>query len=403
MNRVFGMDVHRDLLVTTVKTEDGEETRYSGVGNEDLNSLIDWLRKKKCHKGVMESSGIYWVPKYAALTDNGFHVTVANAHQVKAIPGRKTDELDSQWLARIFSADLIKPSYIPKKKMLELRSLTRLRVTLVDTQTAFKNRVHKILQICNVRLASRLSNLFGRDGQTLLNTIMSGKNVDEAIEKYGSKRLKAKKEEVKAPVLGVLGEADIIELKMCLENVNRLEEQIRQLNSKIANLVNEKDVERISKVPGLGEVSASTVIAEIGDPKRFQNDKQVASWSGLAPSTYQTAGKPAKAGHITKRGNKWIRRILVQCATIAIKARISQIRLFYLRIKGRRGHKIAIVATAKKLLKIIWHLLVTGEEYVDKDYVKKTIIKSRKETLKLALEEAIPLLRQAGYTIAGPR
>jgi transposase len=212
-----------------------------------------------------------------------------------------------------------------------------------------------------------------------------------------------KKEEVKATILGALGEADIIELKICLDNVNRLEEQIRQLNAKISMLVNKKDVERISKVPGLGEVSASAVTAEIADPRRFQNEKKLSSWSGLAPSTYQTAGKTARAGHITKRGNKWLRRILVQCAMVAIKARNSQIRQFYLRIRGRRrGHKIAIVATARKLLGIIWHLLITGEEYIDKYYVKKTITKSRKKTLKLALEEAIPLLRQAGYTIIAP-
>ena len=122
----------------------------------------------------------------------------------------------------------------------------------------------------------------------------------------------------------------------------------------------------------------------------------------ISPITYQTAGKTAKTGHITKKGNKWIRRILVQCATVAIKARNSQIRQFYLRIKGRRGHKIAIVATARKLLDIIWHLLITGEEYIDKHYVKRTIKKSRKKTLKLALDEAIPLLKQAGYIIIAP-
>ena len=326
------------------------------------------------------------------LTDNGFQITVANAQQIKAIPGRKTDELDSQWLARVFRAGLVKPSYIPEKKIRELRSLTRLRVSLLETQTAFKNRVHKILQICNIGLASKLSNIFGKDGQMLLNALMNGESIDEVIDKYGSKRLKAKKEEVKASILGALGETDIIELKICLDNINRLEEQIRQLNAKIAMLVNKKDVDRISKVPGLGEISASAVIAEIGDPKRFQNEKKVAAWSGLAPSTYQTSGKTAKYGHITKRGNKWLRRILVQCATVAVKARNSQIRQFYLRIRGRRGHKIAIVATARKLLTIIWHLLLTGEEYIDKHYVKKTITKSRKETLKLALELVITWL-----------
>ena len=149
----------------------------------------------------------------------------------------------------------------------------------METQTAFKKRVYKILQICNIRLASKLSNIFGNDGQMLLNALMNGESIDEVIDKYGSKRLKAKKEEVKASILGTLGEADIIELKMCLDNINRLEEQIRQLNAKVSTLVNKKDVDRISKVPGLGEVSASAVIAEIGDPKRFQNEKKVATWS----------------------------------------------------------------------------------------------------------------------------
>ena len=402
MERVFGMDVHKNVLVTTIITEEGEETRWSGVDAADLKNLMEWLKDKKCMKGVMESSGIYWVPIYVALVDNGFQVTVANAHQVKAIPGRKTDELDSRWLARIFSAGLVKPSYIPEKKIMELRSLTRLRVLLLEAQTAFKNRAHKTLQICNIRLASKLSDIFGKDGQMLLNALMKRENIDEVIEKYGSKRLKAKKEEVKKSILGTLREADIIELKICLDNINRLEEQIRQLNAKIATLVNKKDVERISKVPGVGEVSASAVIAEIADPKRFQNEKKLFSWSGLAPSTYQTGGKKPKSGHITKKGNKWLRRTLVQCATSAIKARNSQIRLFYLRIRGRRGHKIAIVATARKLLGIIWHLLITGEEYIDKHYVKKTMTKSRKKTLKLALDEAIPLLKQAGYTIIAP-
>jgi len=402
MEHVFGMDVHKDVLVTTIITEEGEETRWSGVGTADLQNLMEWLKEKKCLKGVMESSGIYWVPIYVTLIDNGFQVTVANAHQVKAIPGRKTDELDSQWLAKVFSAGLVKPSYIPEKKIMELRSLTRLRVTLIESQTAFKNRAHKILQICNIRLASKLSNIFGKDGQMLLNALMKGESIDEVIEKYGSKRLKAKKEEVKASILGVLNETDIIQLKICLENINRLEEQIKELNAKIATMVNKKDVERISKVPGMGETSASAVIAEIANPRRFQNDKKINSWSGLAPSTYQTAGKKAKSGHITKKGNKWLRRIMVQCAKVAIKARNTQIRMFYLRIRGRRGHNIAIVATARKLLDIIWHLLITGEEYIDKHYVKKKVTKSRKETLKLALEEAIPLLKQAGYTITAP-
>jgi len=232
MENVFGMDVHRDLLVTTVRTEGGEETRKTGVSVEELRKLMDWLKEKRCFKGVMESSGICWVPIYTALTDGGFSVTLANAHQVKAIPGRKTDTLDSQWLAKVFSAGLIKPSYIPERRLLELRSLTRLRVSLLQTQTAFKNRVHKMLQICNIRLASRLSDILGKDGQLLLDALMKGADLDEVIDRHGSKRLRAKKEEVKASIMGALNDTDVFELKICLENVNVLEGQIKQINSR---------------------------------------------------------------------------------------------------------------------------------------------------------------------------
>jgi len=210
-------------------------------------------------------------------------VTVANARQVKAIPGRKTDELDSQWLARVFSAGLVKPSYIPEKKIMELRSYKReshfwKRKQPSKTGYTKYNMQHK----AGVRAIQHF-----KDGQMLLNALMKGESIDEII-KYGSKRLKEEREEVKESTLG-LGEAEIVELKICLENINRLEEQIRQLNAKIATLAEKNDVERISKVPGL-EVSA-----KIADPRRFQNEK-LYSWSGLAPSTYQTGGKKQSPG-----------------------------------------------------------------------------------------------------------
>lgn len=184
MEPVFGMDVHRDLIVATVKFDEGKEVRRFGVAADDLNRCMEWLRENGCVRGVMESTGVYWVPIYTALVDAGFNVILANAHQVKAVPGRKTDVSDSEWLAHLLRAELIKPSYVPEKRLMELRSMTRFRVGLSNTQTSFKNRVHKILQLCNIRLASKLSDILGKSGLMILDALMKGGDMDEVVEKH---------------------------------------------------------------------------------------------------------------------------------------------------------------------------------------------------------------------------
>ena len=143
--------------------------------------------------GVMESTGIYWVPIYAAFKEAGFNLSVANAQQVKAVPGRKSDFNDAEWLAYLLRAELVKPSYIPEEKYQELRTLTRLRTKLVDTQTSFKNRAHKILQLCNVRLASKIANIFGASGTRILDALVSGGDIDKAID-CCDKRIRKKRE-----------------------------------------------------------------------------------------------------------------------------------------------------------------------------------------------------------------
>jgi transposase len=346
----------------------------------------------------MESTGIYWVPIYSALEDAGFQIVLANPRQVKAVPGRKTDQSDSEWLAYLLRAELVKPSYIPERKLRLLRSLTRLRTQLTQNQSDYKNRVHKILQLCNIRLASTLTDIFGKSGRIILDALMTGRSLDEALTQC-PKRIQARSEEVKATILGTLNQTDLLQLKICLEMIDTIQEKIHKLDGEIAKHVDAEAVRRVSTVPGVKETSAASIIAEIGDPARFPGEKQIGAYAGLVPSVRQSA-KRRWYGGITKHGSRWLRRTLTQCALAAIKVRDSKLRMYYLNVKSRRGHNIAITALARKLLVIIHHLLLTGEEYVEKAVKRKRLRIIKPSDLKVSLEDAVALLSKAGFTVA---
>jgi transposase len=276
---------------------------------------------------------------------------------------------DSEWLAYLFRAELIKPSYIPSRKHQELRTLTRLRVRLVETETDFKNRAHKVLQLCNMRLASKVSDLFGGSGLRILETILNGGDVDEAIE-ASDRRIHAKAAQIKASVMGILSQTDIFELKIILENIKLLQTQVQQVDERISTLVDRDLVDKLTKIPGVALTSTYTFIAEIADPERFENQKKVASWSGLAPSRYQTA-RTERRGHITKQGGAWLRRIATQSAKAASNSR-SNLAQFHRRVAGRRGTAVATVALARRIVTIAWETIKTGQEYSEEHYAKKT-------------------------------
>jgi transposase len=396
-----GVDVHRDLLVATILSGEIKETRHFSNSASDIDKLREWLKTNECKRAVMESTSIYWVPLYLALEETGYDVVLANAHQVKGIPGRKTDQSDSEWLAYLLRGNQIKPSYVPERRLRELRELTRLRVKYVQNRTAFKNRCQKVLNRVNIRLRSKLSDVFGKAGMEILNGLMVGKSVEFVLEHTENKLLKGRCEEIKAVAKGALSENDIFALKRLTETIEHLNGQIREIEAKIGTLVKERDVEVVSSVPGVGFKSAAAILAEIGDAKRFSNGKQIASWAGLAPSVHQSAGL-CIMGSITKQGDKWLRWNMVEVAHAAVKVRDSRFRLLFLRVMAKKGKKTAYVAVARKMLTVIWHLLVNGEKYVE-DGFEKTV-RSGKVVYRghVPLEEMVAVLRSAGYLVSGP-
>lgn len=393
-----GVDVHRDLLVATILDQETKHTRDFQNSPDDIDRLKEWLKNNNCKQAVMESTSIYWVTLYTALEEAGFNPILANAFQVKCVPGRKTDQTSSEWLAYLLRGGLIKPSYVPEKRLRELRELVRLRVKYVQNRTQYKNRCQKVLNRVNIRLRSKLTDVFGRVGMEILNGLMAGKSIDAILQHSDNKYLKSRSDEIRAVATGALSETDIFELKRLTETIDHLNGQIRQLEARIELLVNQEDVAIVSSVPGVGKRSAAAILAEIGDAKRFSDAKHIVSWSGLAPSLYKSSGV-CILGSITKQGSKWLRWYMVEVAHAAVNVRGSRFRALFLRVRSRRGNKVAYVAVARKMLTVVWHLLVNDEKYVEEGFLKAAVKVRTIYTGHVPLEEMAEVLRSAGYTV----
>jgi transposase len=401
LRRACGVDVHRDGFVAAILSSGGCETKKFVKDLEGIEAFKAWLRENKCKAVVMESTGVYWVPLYAAL-EGMFDVKLANAQRTREKLGKKTDKVDSKRLASLLRGGLIEACYVPGRKIRVLRELTRLRTKMVQNRTDYKNRVHKVLQLCNVRLGSKLRNVFGKAGMEVLEGLMAGKGLNEIVSRSKSRVLKERRKELEEVVRSGLDEEEIFVLRRCLRMIERLDEELGELDARISMLIRdrEEDVRRISRVPGVGQVSASAILAEVGDPKRFEDGKKISSWAGLCPSVYQTANKNL-TGRI-KQGSKNLRRIMVQVAHAATRCRDSRLRLFYLRVAARRGRKKAIVALARKILCIIHHLLVNGEDYVEEGFEKLPRLRLGGLVARIPLEEMAEALRSAGYVVQAP-
>jgi len=197
----------------------------------------------------------------------------------------------------------------------------------------------------------------------ILNGLMAGKSVESILKQTENKYLKSKCDEIKAVAKGALSENDIFVLKQLTDTIKHLNEQIRQVEVRIETVVNKHDLEIVSSVPGVGYRSAAAILAEIGDATRFSDGKKIAAWTGLAPSLHQSAGVSIM-GSITKQGSKWLRWNMVEVAHAAVRVRNGRFRALFLRVMAKKGKKTAYVAVARKMLTVIWHLLVNGEKYV---------------------------------------
>jgi transposase len=395
-----GLDVHRKTIAATILKSDGRSSNRQFLTTVDqLIELKEWIKENNCQRVLMEATGIYWIPVYSLL-EFTTEVHVVNPLFIKYVPGRKTDMQDSAWIAEISLNGLFKPSYIPPLDVREFRDLTRTHRRLIDERTSHKNRINKVLTRSGIRLASVISDIFGKSGLKILSGILEGKPIKQVMKGIKNKLITKKKELIEAAICGNLSDNDIFVIKQSLETIQHLNEQIKEYENRILQIVavQKRNFEIVTSMPGIGATIGSAILAEIGDIKQFPGPKHLVSWAGLAPSVNESAGK-SHPGHITKRGSKYLRTMVIEAGHSVARGGPSVLKDFFLHLSKKKGYKKAIVALARKILSILYHLLTNDEIYVNATGKSK---KSRLPSFhleKFDVNEIISVLSQAGYSI----
>jgi transposase len=365
-----GLDVHkREVVACVVSTElDGtvrKEVRAFGTMTPDILALGDWLAAQEVSHVAMESTGVYWKPIWNLLEDS-FALLLVNARHVKAVPGRKTDVRDCEWLAELLRHGLLTGSFVPERPQRELRELTRYRTSLIRERTAAANRLQKTLEGANVKLASVATDILGKSGRQILAALVAGETDGMVLAQLAHGRLREKIPQLERALVGGVGEHQCFLVAEQLAHIDYLDEAIARVSAEIAARLHPEDdaIARLDTIPGVGRAVAEALVAEIGaDPSRFPSARHLASWAGLCPGNHESGGK--RHGGATRKGSPWLRACLVQAAHAAARTKGTYLAAQYRRLAARRGRAKAAIAVAHSILIIVYHLLTDGTVYHD--------------------------------------
>jgi transposase len=393
--RCCGLDVHKRTVVACVLTPEGQQTRTFGTMTRDLITLSEWLHSLDVDQVAMESTGVFWQPIYNVLEDTGMNLLVANARHIKAVPGRKTDVKDAEWLADLLRHGLIRGSAIPNRARRELRELVRYRMSLGRQRAQVAHRIHKVLEGANVKLSSVVTDIMGVSGRAMLQALITGNDTPEMIAELARGALRRKRIQLVAALEGVVGPSQRLLLASHLRNLDFLTEEIDRLSSEIEQQLSPSHelLERLDTIPGVGERVAQAILAEIGsDISRFPTGSHLASWARLCPSNDESAGK-RRSSHIGP-GNPWLRATLVEAAWAATHATHTYLAAQYRRLAARRGHKRALIAVAHTILIIAYRIIRDGGTYEDlgSNYFDE---RDRQATLRRSVQR----LERLGYKV----
>lgn len=352
LERCAGLDVHRDTVVACILVGYGEsakkEIKTFSTQTYGIRVLADWLEEFAIRDVVVESTGIYWKPIFNIFEDR-FNVVLANAYHVKNAKGRKTDVKDSEWLCRLFKADIILPSFIPPANIRRLRELVRYRKTLVRERARVKNRVIKTLENANIKLSSVFSDVFGHTSWLIISKMIAGERCVSTLTSYIHKMVKTPREDIQKALDGTLTSDDIVILGYMALQIEQREQQMLNIDKEIRNHLTpfKKELILLQTIPGVSETIALTIISEIGvDMNRFPSHENLASWAALCPGNNESAGKQ-KSGR-TRRGNNYLKGALVQAAWAASRSKNTYLQAKYKGLAARKGGKKAAIAIAHR-------------------------------------------------------
>ena len=423
-----GLDVHKKSVVAHARITDASghltrHTRTFGTMTSDLLALAAWLLSLEITHVAMESTGEYWKPIYAIL-EGSFTLLVVNAQHIKNVPGRKTDVKDAQWIADLLCHGLVRGSFIPPQAQRDLRDLTRQRTNLVRDRATVVNRLQKVLEWANIKLASVVSDVVGVSAREMLAAIVDGQSDVSVLADLARGRMREKRAVLEAALSGRVRDHHRFVIASHLEQIDFLDAQIASFDTQIVACVNEQappappdtpttpraaaapstaDTDEMSwedaieiwdSVPGIGRRLAEQLVAEIGPQiEQFPSAAHLASWAKVAPGNRESAGK--RLSGKTGKGNRWLRTSLVQAAHGAVKVKSSAVALYYRRLAKRMSGKKAMMAVAHKILTIGYRLLSKREMYREPDLsVRDT---QRTEQLAAQMQRR---LERLGYKVS---
>ncbi len=395
VERCCGLDVHKRSITACLLGPGRRELRTFGTLTQDLLALAEWLTEQGVTHVAMESAGVYWKPVFNLLEGFEFNLLLVNAQHMKAVPGRKTDVKDAEWIADLLRHGLLKASYVPDRERRELRELVRFRRSLVQQRAQLINRIQKVLEGANIKLASVISDIVGKTGLAILKALVAGERDPEVLSGLAQGSLRAHRDKLEPTLVGGLGEHQRFMLARHLRQFELLTEEIGLLDEEIAKRLEEVDelITRLDAIPGVSRRVAEEVLAEIGtDMRRFKSAANLASWARLCPGNHESGGK--RRAESIGPGNRWLRPALVEAAWAASRTKHSYLSAQYRRLASRKGAKRAAIAVAHSILTIIYHLIRDGTTYED---LGATYFDKRAKGKVLA--QSVRRIEQLGYRV----
>jgi transposase len=397
--RCCGIDIHKKtavacIIISSPDAPPRKQTRTFGTMTDDLLVLADWLAAERVTHVAMESTGVYWKAPFNLL-EGQFEVLLANAQHIKAVPGRKTDVQDAEWIADLLRHGLLKASFVPDRAQRELREVTRYRTALVRERATETNRLQKTLEGANIKLGDVASNILGQSARQMLDGLVA--DADPAtLAQCARGRMREKIPQLERALVGRFAAHQRFLIAQQLAHIDYLDEVIEQLNAEVAQRLAPfaSTIERLDAIPGIARRTAEIVLAEIGpDVRRFPTPGHLASWAGVCPGHHESAGKQTHG--TTRDGNPWLRAALIESAQAAARSKTSYLAAQYHRLARRRGGKKAAVAVGHSILVIIWHLLEHDCPYVD---LGSTYFDERDRAF--IQRNLVRRLEQLGYSVA---
>jgi len=397
--RCAGLDVHKRTVVACVlvTAPDGSVTRtvrtFTAM-TAGLLALSDWLHEWEVLQVAMESTGVFWRPVFNILED-GRAVTLVNAQHLQRVPGRKTDVRDAEWLADLLRHGLLKASFIPPAPVRQLRDLTRYRTTLVHERVAEVNRLQKVLETANLKLAAVATDVLGVSGRRMLAAVLAGEQDPATLAELAKGRLRSKMPELRQALDGRVLPHHRVLLERSLAHIDFLDQSLAALQREIDHrqAAFTDAVELLDTIPGVGVDAAAAIVAEVGDDmRRFVSAKHLASWAGLCPGNRQSGGK--RLATKATKGNRWLRGVLGEVAWAVSRTKGTYLHAQFHRLARRRGKYKAILAVAHSVLVIVYHVLRDRRPYTDlgADYFDRLDVR-RVERYHVSR------LRQLGYEV----